>query len=207
MFGLGVKTVTVDELADRLKENRRVLIDVREPHEFASGHIKGADALVRADLAAGFFFDTAVIAPGDGHVQDALVGGEGEPVGILGVCSGVAQGAIRRNPVHTVEAELPCLLWQASTRVREVDAPIRAGHEIIGPVDSFKSISDALKSGGISPEEAGLRYIPKTEMELDANATVQVMRTIEVLEDLDDVQEVFSNLTITDEAIARLEED
>jgi transcriptional/translational regulatory protein YebC/TACO1 len=31
------------------------------------------------------------------------------------------------------------------------------------------------------------------------------MRTIEVLEDLDDVQEVFSNLTITDEAMAKLE--
>ncbi len=79
--------------------------------------------------------------------------------------------------------------------------------EIVGPVESYKAISDALKSAGITPEEAGLRYIPKNEVELEPDATVQVMRTIETLEDLDDVQEVFSNLTITDEAIARLEQD
>lgn len=77
--------------------------------------------------------------------------------------------------------------------------------EIVGPVDSFKAIKDSLHNAGITPDEASLRLIPKNEIELDADATVQVMRTIEGLEDLDDVQEVFSNLTITDEAIARLE--
>ena len=56
-------------------------------------------------------------------------------------------------------------------------------------------------------KKPGLRMIPKNEIELEPDATVQVMRTIETLEELDDVQEVFSNLTITDEAIARLEGD
>jgi YebC/PmpR family DNA-binding regulatory protein len=79
--------------------------------------------------------------------------------------------------------------------------------EIIGPVDSFKAISDSLTSAEIQPEDAGLRLLPKNEIELDPNATVQVMRTIETLEELDDVQQVFSNLTITDEAIAKLEEE
>jgi YebC/PmpR family DNA-binding regulatory protein len=77
--------------------------------------------------------------------------------------------------------------------------------EIIGPVDSFKAILDGLNSVKITPEEAGLRLMPKNEIELDPDATIQVMRTIEVLEDLDDVQAVYSNLTITDEAIAKLE--
>jgi len=77
--------------------------------------------------------------------------------------------------------------------------------EIIGPVDSFKSILDSLHGAGITPEEAGLRMLPKNEIELEPDATIQVMRTIENLEELDDVQEVFSNLTITDEAIAKLE--
>jgi len=77
--------------------------------------------------------------------------------------------------------------------------------EIIGPVESFKAITDSLTQAGIQPEDAGLKLIPKNEIELAPDATVQVMRTIETLEDLDDVQEVFSNLTITDEAIAKLE--
>lgn len=42
MFGWGVKTVTVDELADRLAQDKQVLIDVREPDEYARGHVKGA---------------------------------------------------------------------------------------------------------------------------------------------------------------------
>jgi transcriptional/translational regulatory protein YebC/TACO1 len=73
-------------------------------------------------------------------------------------------------------------------------------------VEAFKSISDGLNSAGIQPEEAGLRLIPKNEIELETDATIQVMRTIDMLEELDDVQEVFSNLTITDEAMAKLEE-
>ncbi len=42
MFGWGVKTVTVDELSDKLGQGKQALIDVREPYEFAAGHVKGA---------------------------------------------------------------------------------------------------------------------------------------------------------------------
>ena len=42
MFGFGPKTVTVDELAERLTSGKPVLIDVREPDEFARGHVPGA---------------------------------------------------------------------------------------------------------------------------------------------------------------------
>ncbi len=77
--------------------------------------------------------------------------------------------------------------------------------EIIGPVDSFKTIGDQLRLAGIQAEEAGLRMVPTNEMELSPDQTVQVMRVIEALEDLDDVQNVYSNLKITDEALAKLE--
>ncbi len=77
--------------------------------------------------------------------------------------------------------------------------------EILGPVESFKTIGDALRAANIKTEEAGLKYIPTNELQLDVDATLQVMRCIEALEDLDDVQEVFSNLSISEEALARLE--
>lgn len=79
--------------------------------------------------------------------------------------------------------------------------------EIIGPVEAFKMISVSLNNEKIHPEEAGLRMLPKNEIELDTDATIQVMRTIESLEELDDVQDVFSNLSISEEALARLEEE
>ena len=51
MFGWGVKTVTVDELAEKLAQRKQVLIDVREPYEFASGHVKGAVNVPLGQLA------------------------------------------------------------------------------------------------------------------------------------------------------------
>ena len=46
---------------------------------------------------------------------------------------------------------------------------------------------------------------PTNPLSLTPSETAQVMRTVEQLEDLDDVQEVYTNLQITDEAMAALE--
>lgn len=78
--------------------------------------------------------------------------------------------------------------------------------EILGPVESFKEISDALMEAKIHPEEAELRYSPNNEVELSQEDTLQVLRGIEALEELDDVQNVFSTLSLSAEVIAQLEE-
>ncbi len=77
--------------------------------------------------------------------------------------------------------------------------------EIIGPVDAFKAIADRLHAAGVQPDEAGLRMIPKQELELGVDQTVQVMKSLEGIEELDDVQNVFSNLKVSEEAVAALE--
>ncbi|HZM20935.1 MAG TPA: YebC/PmpR family DNA-binding transcriptional regulator [Anaerolineales bacterium] len=80
------------------------------------------------------------------------------------------------------------------------------GHiEIIAPVESFKIIADALLKANVQPEEAGLRMSPKQEMELGPEDSVQVLKALESIEDLDDVQNVYSNLKVSDEALAALE--
>ena len=77
--------------------------------------------------------------------------------------------------------------------------------EIIGPVESFKAIADHLHAAKVVPEDAGLRMVPKQEMELAVNETVQVMKVIESLEEMDDVQNVYSNLKMSEDALAALE--
>jgi transcriptional/translational regulatory protein YebC/TACO1 len=47
--------------------------------------------------------------------------------------------------------------------------------------------------------------IPKQELELAVEQSVQVMRAIEAIEELDDVQNVFSNLKMSEQALAALE--
>ena len=76
--------------------------------------------------------------------------------------------------------------------------------EIVGPVETFKQISERIHEVGIIPEEAELRYLPNNEMELMVDETLQVVRTIEELEDLDDVQNVNSSLILSDEAMAAI---
>jgi rhodanese-related sulfurtransferase len=42
VFGWGVKTITTDELAEKIKHGKPVVIDVREPSEFSGGRVPGA---------------------------------------------------------------------------------------------------------------------------------------------------------------------
>jgi len=77
--------------------------------------------------------------------------------------------------------------------------------EIFSEANAFKQIGDQLRTAGIKPEESALRMIPSQEMELSTDETLQVMKVIEDLEELDDVQRVDSNLMISEEALAQLE--
>jgi len=77
--------------------------------------------------------------------------------------------------------------------------------EITGPVESFKAIADLLHRANVNPEDAELRMVPKQEMELDVNETLQVLKVIESLEEMDDVQSVYSNLKMSEEALMALE--
>ncbi len=77
--------------------------------------------------------------------------------------------------------------------------------EVYGPVESFKTIADALHAAKVHPDEAGLRMIPKQEIELDVESTLKFMKMVETIEELDDVQDVFHNVKISDEALAALE--
>ena len=87
------------------------------------------------------------------------------------------------------------------------DDVIDAGEsiEIIGPVDVFKTVGDALHAKNVLPDEAGLRLIAKQELDLPVDATLSVIRLVENLEELDDVQEVFHNIRLSEEALAALE--
>ncbi len=77
--------------------------------------------------------------------------------------------------------------------------------EIYGPVESFKTIADALHGVSVHPSEAGLRMIAKQEIDLDVDSTLKFMRMVEAIEEMDDVQDVFHNVKVSDEALAALE--
>jgi transcriptional/translational regulatory protein YebC/TACO1 len=77
--------------------------------------------------------------------------------------------------------------------------------EIYTEPDTLHVVSKALVDGGLKVDEAELAPIPNNEIELGQKETVQVMNIIEALDDLDDVQQVYSGLHLSDEAMAELE--
>lgn len=77
--------------------------------------------------------------------------------------------------------------------------------EILAPVDAFREISERLKATKIHPEEAELRYSPNNEISLGIDESLSVLKAIESLEELDDVQSVFSTLALSEEVLAQLE--
>jgi transcriptional/translational regulatory protein YebC/TACO1 len=69
------------------------------------------------------------------------------------------------------------------------------------PTDLHR-VREALTAAGHDVEAAQLTMRPKTLVEPEPDAAVKVIRLVEKLEDLDDVQEVFTNVDISDEVLA-----
>ncbi|HGY5235425.1 TPA: YebC/PmpR family DNA-binding transcriptional regulator, partial [Aeromonas salmonicida subsp. salmonicida] len=70
--------------------------------------------------------------------------------------------------------------------------------------NDFGTVLDALEAAGFKAQNAEVTMIPSTEAELDAETAPKLMRLIDMLEDLDDVQEVYHNGSISDEVAATL---
>jgi YebC/PmpR family DNA-binding regulatory protein len=77
--------------------------------------------------------------------------------------------------------------------------------EVFAELADFQAVRQALEDAGIAFETAELSMVPKTSMQLSEKKTFQVMGVIEDLEDLDDVQQVYSNLDISDEILVKYE--
>lgn len=77
--------------------------------------------------------------------------------------------------------------------------------EVYADLDHFQSAQVTLEEAGFKIDEASMIYDPNNPLHLEQREALQVMGVIEKIEDLDDVQNVYSTLDITDEAIAAME--
>lgn len=77
--------------------------------------------------------------------------------------------------------------------------------EVYTTREDLHSVVDALKDSGVTIDEARLDYVPKNSLDLEIDAALKIMNLIEVLEDQDDTQQVYSNLNVTEELMASFE--
>jgi YebC/PmpR family DNA-binding regulatory protein len=78
--------------------------------------------------------------------------------------------------------------------------------EIFAEASDFQVVREALELRGLKLESAEITKMPKTTITLDEKQSLQNMNLISTLEELDDVQQVYSNLDISDELMAKFEE-
>jgi YebC/PmpR family DNA-binding regulatory protein len=76
--------------------------------------------------------------------------------------------------------------------------------EVYTQPGDLQVVRQAFQDAKYKIESAELTMIAKTLVDLSPMDTLQVMNLIEAIEDLDDVVKVYSNLNITDEALAKM---
>jgi transcriptional/translational regulatory protein YebC/TACO1 len=65
--------------------------------------------------------------------------------------------------------------------------------EVLTAYPDFETVKNALEAAGLKPEVAEVTMRPENTIELTGEDATKMQRLLDVLEDLDDVQDVFHN--------------
>jgi YebC/PmpR family DNA-binding regulatory protein len=77
--------------------------------------------------------------------------------------------------------------------------------EIVSEPGDLQSVRAELEAAGVTIDSADVTYLPSVSVAVDAATAPKVLRLVDALEDLDDVQEVYANFDVPDEILAALE--
>jgi transcriptional/translational regulatory protein YebC/TACO1 len=68
--------------------------------------------------------------------------------------------------------------------------------EVLTAPGDFEAVKNALEAAGLKPEMAGVTMRPENTIELSGDDAAKMQKLLDVLEDLDDVQEVYHNASL-----------
>ena len=74
----------------------------------------------------------------------------------------------------------------------------KGGFEVITDPYEFSRIREALEKGGLMPALAEVTMKPSTSTELSGDDAVKMQKLLDALENLDDVQEVYTNAVMNE---------
>jgi YebC/PmpR family DNA-binding regulatory protein len=85
--------------------------------------------------------------------------------------------------------------------VKEEDGSL----EIYTKPNELEMVKKALEAKHIVASSAELAKIPKTSIDVDEKAAIQTLKLLDRMEELDDVQKVYSNVNFTDKVLEKFE--
>jgi transcriptional/translational regulatory protein YebC/TACO1 len=85
------------------------------------------------------------------------------------------------------------------------DVKIEKGYlEIHTKLEELETVRKAMEQKNLPLISADMSMVPKTTMELEEKTAWQALKLLDQLEELDDVQRVFSNIDFSDEVLEKL---
>ncbi|WP_207540547.1 YebC/PmpR family DNA-binding transcriptional regulator [Sabulicella rubraurantiaca] len=78
------------------------------------------------------------------------------------------------------------------------------GHEILTAPDDLNAVREALEARFGEASESKLEWRPNLSVELDEESAQSVLKFVDLLEDHDDVQNVFTNFEVSEAVLAKL---
>ena len=86
----------------------------------------------------------------------------------------------------------------------DVSTDDEGGIEVLCAPADFSQVKAALEGAGLKAEVAEITMKPMTESELDGDDAARMQKLLDVIENLDDVQQVYTNLDVSDEVLAQV---
>ncbi len=80
--------------------------------------------------------------------------------------------------------------------------PVGDDFEILCEPSALNQVQESLQKAGITPKSAEVAMIPKAGVDVDVETGKKIVKLMEMLDEHDDVQNVFSSATLTDEMMA-----
>ncbi|HJQ42328.1 MAG TPA: YebC/PmpR family DNA-binding transcriptional regulator, partial [Jatrophihabitantaceae bacterium] len=77
--------------------------------------------------------------------------------------------------------------------------------EVVSEATDLVPVRSALQDAGIDYESADMSFLPSVQVPLDEDGARKVLKLIDALEDLDDVQNVYANFDVSDEILEAVE--
>jgi len=149
------------------------------------------------DLPTAFYVSAA-------QVPNSEVLGQFEKGGGNMGSSGAVAWMFDRRGIVTVDAEK---IGEDDLMAKALDAgatDMRRAEKVYeittGPAE-MDTVRDALQKAGVPILEAQVTYVPQSTVRVEGPTATSVVRLVEALEDLDDVQHVYANFDIPDEVL------
>jgi transcriptional/translational regulatory protein YebC/TACO1 len=76
--------------------------------------------------------------------------------------------------------------------------------EVVSEAGDLVAVRRAVQAAGLDYESAESSFVPSVTVPLDEDTAPRVFRLVEALEDSDEVQNVWTNLDVSDEVLARV---